>query len=221
MDRIYTGFKEIDAKTIIQKGDLAVIAGRPATGKTALVSTIIKNTLDRQKTLFFTMQFKKSKAIESLVSFAKDKGEKLLIVPQLLGLEDMLMKVGERKLSCGLDVVVIDNFCDFINYLKVSEQFLISKLKQMAKSFGVALIITDYITRKGNNHPSYADVMHREFLMQADVIMSLYPYSKNECDEYSIDYSTVCLSVDKDVRTYDYCSSLITLCKNTKTFVEV
>ena len=75
MDRIYTEFEEIDAKTIIQKGDLAVIAGRPATGKTALVSTIIKNTLDRQKTLFFTMQFKKVGRLKALFLLPKIRGK--------------------------------------------------------------------------------------------------------------------------------------------------
>ena len=66
MDRIYTGFASLDKHLKISKGDLVVIGGRPAIGKTCFLRSVIEKTASMQKTLFFTMQMKKHKAIEGL-----------------------------------------------------------------------------------------------------------------------------------------------------------
>ncbi len=56
MDRIYTGFESLDKHLKICKGDLVVIGARPAIGKTCFMCSMIEKTIDKQKTLFFTMQ---------------------------------------------------------------------------------------------------------------------------------------------------------------------
>ena len=43
MDRIYTGFECLDKHLKICKGDLVVIGGRPAIGKTAFLISILVN----------------------------------------------------------------------------------------------------------------------------------------------------------------------------------
>lgn len=55
MDRIYTGFESLDKLLKIYKGDLVVIGARPAIGKTSLMCSMIEKTIDKQKTLFFTI----------------------------------------------------------------------------------------------------------------------------------------------------------------------
>ena len=51
MKRIYTGFECLDKHLKICKGDLVVIGGRPAIGKTCLMCSMIEKTIDKQKTV--------------------------------------------------------------------------------------------------------------------------------------------------------------------------
>ena len=67
MDRIYTGFESLDKHLKIYKGDLVVIGSRPAIGKTSLMCSMIEKTIDKQKTLFFTMEERKDKNIEKTI----------------------------------------------------------------------------------------------------------------------------------------------------------
>ena len=67
MDRIYAGFESLDKYLKIYIGDLVVIGSRPAIGKTSLMCSMIEKTIDKQKTLFFTMEERKDKNIEKTI----------------------------------------------------------------------------------------------------------------------------------------------------------
>jgi replicative DNA helicase len=66
MDRIYTGFESLDKHLKIYKGDLVVVGGRIAIGKTCFLCSIIERTINKQKIIFFSMQTNKLKALNRL-----------------------------------------------------------------------------------------------------------------------------------------------------------
>lgn len=80
MDRIYTGFESLDKHLKIYKGDLVVIGSRPAIGKTSLMCSMIEKTIDKQKTLFFTMEERKDKNIEKTIFKVLDLKENVKVI---------------------------------------------------------------------------------------------------------------------------------------------
>ena len=158
MEKFYTGFESLDNKVNFKKGELVVIASRPAIGKTSLICSIIKNTFKKQKSLLFAMQLTKQKAVENLNGYLDSESKQLEIVKDILDIDEIILKTAENKIKYGLDVVYIDNFTDFVVYSRLLPKSAILKLKDMAKRFNVALVITDQLERKEMQYSTYYDI---------------------------------------------------------------
>lgn len=67
---IKTGFTEIDNKVNIQAGELVIIAGRPAQGKTTLGQVILQNIVENTKgnAVFFSMEMPKTQVLQRFVA---------------------------------------------------------------------------------------------------------------------------------------------------------
>lgn len=51
---MHTGFKSLDEIIEINKGDLVIVASRPAMGKTAFVSTVANYVLNTEKNQYYS-----------------------------------------------------------------------------------------------------------------------------------------------------------------------
>lgn len=191
MCKIYTGFNSIDKNLNINKGDLVVLGGRPAIGKTSFICNIIKNTLDNQKGLFFSMQFIKSKAVESIKPTSNNNYE---IVKTIVDIDEIILKTAENKIKNDISVVFIDNFIDLVAYSRYSAKRIILKLKEMAKRLDVAVFVTEHLVRNGKRYYTYRDMRHSDFISLADKILTM-----NKLD---IESNTTSIIVDKDLTKY-------------------
>lgn len=191
MCKIYTGFNSIDKNLNINKGDLAIVGGRPAIGKTSFICNIIKNTLDNQKGLFFSMQFTKSKAVESIKPTSNNNYE---IVKTIVDIDEIILKTAENKIKNDISVVFIDNFIDLVAYSRYSAKRIILKLKEMAKRLDVAVFVTEHLVRNGKRYYTYHDMRHSDFISLADKILTM-----NKLD---IESNTTSIRIDKDLTKY-------------------
>ena len=191
MRKIYTGFNSIDKSLNISKGDLVIVGGRPAIGKTSFICNIIKNTLDNQKGLFFSMQFIKSKAVESIKPTYNNNYE---IVKNIVDIDEIILKTAENKIKNDISVVFIDNFIDLVAYSGYSAKRIILKLKEMAKRLDVAVFVTEHLVRNGKRYYTYRDMRHSDFISLADKILTM-----NKLD---IESNTTSIIVDKDLTKY-------------------
>lgn len=53
-NNMHTGFKSLDEIIEINKGDLVIVASRPAMGKTAFVSTVANYVLNTEKNQYYS-----------------------------------------------------------------------------------------------------------------------------------------------------------------------
>ena len=143
MDRIYTGFESLDKHLKIYKGDFVVIGGRPAIGKTCFMCSMIEKTIDKQKTLFFTMQTNKHKAIERIQLLNVKENDNFYLYDSYVDYEELLLLVAEHKIKYDIDVVFIDNAVDLFNNTCRLESETTIKLKRIAEKLNVAVIIAD------------------------------------------------------------------------------
>ena len=67
---MHTGFKSLDEIIEINKGDLVIVASRPAMGKTAFVSTVANYVLNTEKkpVLFWELEEEEKKIKRRLIS---------------------------------------------------------------------------------------------------------------------------------------------------------
>jgi replicative DNA helicase len=143
-----TGFADLDEKTCgLSGGDLVVIAGRPAMGKTAIALNIAEHVALSGKTaLVFSMEMSKKQLVERLLSSI---GRIPLNVIRSGNLNDD--QFGQLSFSMGK---LIDSklIVDDKPALRISQ--MRSRARRVARKHGLALIVVDYIqlaTGDGNN----------------------------------------------------------------------
>ena len=225
MEKIYTGFKQLDENVTIKTGELVVIASRPAIGKTSFVCNIVKNTIDNQKILFFSMQIKEHMAINSLIEYAKSNNKKLHLEQKVCDIDDVCLKVAELKIKQGLDLVIIDNFWDFINCSHFSENELVTQLKKMALKLDVCIIITSEMARSEFFYSTYSDIHHKTLIFKADKIFAIYRpdliYSEEDCEIECIKKGVAVVSLEKDVNSNWHGEASLKFNENELTFTEI
>ena len=202
MEKVFTGFKKIDENLQIKRGELVVIASRPAIGKTSFICSVIKNTAKKQKTLFFAMQLLKSKAAQNLGSLETNS----IIVNEVVDIDEVIIKTAESKINNDVSVVFIDNFNDLVACSKYLAKRVILKLKEMAKRLGVAVIVTEQLSRSEYTYSTYLDMVHYDFISLADKILTMrnldLEYDELELEINCIESKVTLISVDKDLTKY-------------------
>ena len=206
MDRIYTGFESLDKHLKIYKGDLVVIGGRPAIGKTCLMCSIIEKTIDKQKTLFFTMQMNKHKAIARLQFLNVKENENFYLHDNLVDYEELLLIVAEHKIKYDIDVVFIDNAVDLFNNTCCSESETTVKLKKIAEKLNVAIIIADGHKSSYKRRSCYIDLRHKSLIKYADKIITINRLDRmateRELKEGLVEKAVAEIIIDKDMEEY-------------------
>ena len=206
MDRIYTGFESLDRHLEICKGDLVVIGGRPAIGKTCFMCSIIEKTIDKQKTLFFTMQMNKHKAIERLQLLNVKENDNFYLYDDLVDYEELLLIVAEHKIKYDIDVVFIDNAVDLFNNTCCSESETTIKLKKISEKLNIVIIIADSHRRSGKKYSCYIDLRHKSLIKYADKIITINRPDKMVTEKEIIDglveKYVAEIMIDKDMEEY-------------------
>ena len=225
MDRIYTGFESLDKHLKIYKGDLVVIGGRPAIGKTCLMCSMIEKTIDKQKTLFFTMQTNNHKAIERLQLLNVKENDNFYLYDDFVDYEELLLIVAEHKIKYDIDVVFIASALDLYEYTYHMENEMTIKLKELANKLNVAIVIADSHRVSGNKYSYYLDLRHKSLIKYADKIITINRpdrvATEKEIRDGLVEKGVAEIRIDKDME--EYYSSWINLKfdNNALTFNEI
>lgn len=226
MDRIYTGFESLDKHLKIYKGDLVVIGGSPAIGKTCLMCSMIEKIIYKQKTVFFAMQTTKHRRVERLNLLNTKENKNFYLYENITDFEEWLITIAEIKVKNNLDVVFICNFEDLLNCSNCSEKELILKIKNIALRFDVAIIVSDdMVFEIDRRYYFYRQLKHKEFIKYADKIITINRPDKMATEEELrdgwIEKNVAEISIDKDME--DFFSPRINLKfdNNSLTFNEI
>lgn len=206
MDRIYTGFESLDKHLKIYKGNLVVIGGRPAIGKTCLMCSMIEKTIDNQKTLFFTMQTNKHKAIERLQLLDVKEKDNFYLCDNFVDYEELLLIVAEHIIKYNIDVVFVDNAVDLLNNTCCSESETTIKLKRIAEKLNVAIIIADGHKSTHKSYSCYIDLRHKSLIKYADKIITINRPDKiatlRDLRDGLVEKGVAEIRIDKDMEEY-------------------
>ena len=138
---IRTGFQFLDSLNI-QNGNLAVLGGRPATGKTALVLNIVANILKQDNptpTLIFSLEMTRGELISRLISLisgisASNLRSGIIPAADISKIENAYAYLMERK-----NLFHIIDKAD-MNYLQ-----MLSWARKFKQRYGIGLIFVDYL----------------------------------------------------------------------------
>ena len=206
MDRIYTGFESLDKHLKIYKGDLVIIGARPAIGKTCFMCSMIEKTIDKQKTLFFTMQTNKHKAIERLQLLNVKENDNFYLYDSYVDYEELLLLVAEHKIKYDIDVVFIASALDLYEYTYHTENEMTIKLKELANKLNVAIVIADSHRVSGKKYSYYLDLRHRSLIKYADKIITINRPDKTATEKALrdglIEKGVAEIRIDKDLDEY-------------------
>lgn len=206
MDRIYTGFESLDKHLKIYKGDLVVIGARPAIGKTCLMCSMIEKTIDKQKTLFFTMQTNKHKAIERLQLLNVKENDNFYLYDNFVDYEELLLLVAEHKIKYDIDVVFIASALDLYEYTYHMENEMTIKLKELANKLNVAIIIADEHKSRYKRRSCYIDLRYKSLIKYADKIITINrpdrTATEKEIRDGLIEKGVAEIRIDKDMEEY-------------------
>lgn len=166
-----TGFIEIDNKVNIQAGELVVIAGRPAQGKTTLGQGILQNVIDNTQgvAVFFSMEMAKTQVLQR---FLASKGN--IILPKVTSgqgwtLEDNDNMVRVERQYC--------NNCNlYIDDRKLTTAQMRTELNKIRQKHGkIDVVLVDYLQIVGGI--SATNASERSTVI-ADIAATLKDYSK-------------------------------------------
>lgn len=206
MDRLYTGFESLDKHLKIYKGDLVVIGARPARGKTCLMCSMIEKTIDKQKTLFFTMQTNKHKAIERLQLLNVKENDNFYLYDSFVDYEELLLIVAEHKIKYDIDIVFIASALDLYEYTYHMENEMTIKLKELANKLNVAIVIADSHRASGKKYSYYLDLRHKSLIKYADKIITINrpdrTATEKEIRDGLIEIGVAEIRIDKDMEEY-------------------
>jgi ribosomal protein S24E len=116
MDKIYTGFENLDKSLWIYKGNLVVFAAPQRTESLCFFCSIMENIANKFKCLFFSMETFRSNRVESLIARAMDYSKNMLVVRKIVDFDELLITVAEQKLNNDIDAVFIDNFDNLLKH---------------------------------------------------------------------------------------------------------
>ncbi len=225
MDRIYTGFDSLDKHMKIYKGDLVVIGGYPAIGKACLMCSMVEKTVYKQKTLFFTMQTNKHKAIERLQQLNVKENDNFYLHDSFVDYEELLLLIAEHKIKYNIDVVFINNAIDLYEYTYHMENEMTMKLKELANKLNVALIIADSHRFSGKKYSCYIDLRNKSLIKYADKIITINrpdrTATEKELKNGFVEKGVAVIRIDKDMDEYFSPWINLKFDNNTFTFNEI
>ena len=184
-----TGFKDLDKIVKIERGDLIIIASRPAMGKTTLAQNILSNIAIKykKKSAFFSLDESREKIIRLFYGVNVLKDTNIFIdatAPQTL--EHILKKSCELKEKENIELIVID-YLQLIQFDKSKAlsrdnetREILKELNILAKELNIPIIVISQLSRKveerSNKRPIIADFSNTSssILTYSNKILFLY-----------------------------------------------
>ena len=166
-----TGFVAIDNKVNIQAGELVVIAGRPAQGKTALGQVILQNVVDNTQgvAVFFSMEMAKTQVLQRFMSSKAN-----LILPKVTSGQGF--KEDDFNNLVKLEEKYKDNCNLYIDDRKLTTAQMRTELNKIRKKHGkIEVVLVDYLQIVGGI--SATNASERSTVI-ADIATTLKDFSK-------------------------------------------
>ncbi|MBZ4226882.1 replicative DNA helicase [Mycoplasma tauri] len=152
-----TGFKKLDSLTQgFQPGEMIVLAARPGMGKTAFALNIARYAshpkLGGKKVAFFTLEMPSTSLVTRLFGISSGVDLYRFKKPDLLTDSDMYKIRGAQNNDIDKLALLIDESA------KTDLPTLLWKCRRLAKSFGLGMVIIDYLQLLSvNNEKSSRD----------------------------------------------------------------
>lgn len=143
-----TGFIDLDRKlTGLHKGELIVVAARPAMGKTALVLNIAKHVVKEEKvpTVIFSLEMSKESLVSRLIAMDA------LVDAQSIRTGDLTDDDWDRIIESTEQIARTPLFIDDNSSITISE--LRSKCRKLKQKEDIGLIIVDYLQLMNASRP--------------------------------------------------------------------
>ena len=166
-----TGFVAIDNKVNIQAGELVVIAGRPAQGKTALGQVILQNVVDNTQgvAVFFSMEMAKTQVLQRFMSSKAN-----IILPKVTSGQGF--KEDDFNNLVKLEEKYKDNCNLYIDDRKLTTAQMRTELNKIRKKHGkIEVVLVDYLQIVGGI--SATNASERSTVI-ADIATTLKDFSK-------------------------------------------
>ena len=141
---LLTGFEHVDYRLGgMQPGDLGIIAGRPAMGKTAYSMNIMKNVALKQNknAMVFSLEMPTTQLVQRMIAAEGKIKLGLLKSGKVMGLEEQMTKFGAAVTNLSQSGGQI--FFDDTAGLGISE--LVARAKRFHRKHGLAVILVDHI----------------------------------------------------------------------------
>lgn len=156
---MHTGFKSLDEIIEINKGDLVIVASRPAMGKTSFVSTVANYVLNTEKepVLFWELEEEEEKIKRRLVSLNSMIEMKKIEIYN--NQENKLKELTEEDINHIIfGINSVNNLPIYILDKPTHLEYICSKSQELKNERNIKLIIIDYLQLiKCNVLPSKED----------------------------------------------------------------
>lgn len=166
-----TGFVAIDNEVNIQAGELVVIAGRPAQGKTALGQVILQNVVDNTQgvAVFFSMEMAKTQVLQRFMSSKAN-----IILPKVTSGQGF--KEDDFNNLVKLEEKYKDNCNLYIDDRKLTTAQMRTELNKIRKKHGkIEVVLVDYLQIVGGIAATNAS---ERSTVIADIATTLKDFSK-------------------------------------------
>lgn len=136
--RVRTGLPSLDAKVTLRPGNMVILAGRPAMGKTALALNLVLNACQQQKSVgFFSYEMTANEIMDRIVSNQLGIDSRTLEEESLD--EATYTRIGDVLKEIHKYQLYMDNNADR------SLSTLVSRARRLKQLYGIDLLVIDYL----------------------------------------------------------------------------
>lgn len=177
-----TGLKKLDELVNIEKNNLIVLAGRPATGKSSLAVSIVNNIAVTQNipTLIFSLEMSEQTILNKMESTSN------IFINDTAGISINKICEEARRMKEEKDIkLIVLDYLQLVSYTgtEITRAEEVSKISEMLKALveelNITIIVTSQLSKtvdeREDKRPKLEDFNESKSVVQyADIILFLY-----------------------------------------------